>query len=145
MFNTRLKPCAAGDRCHLKPTLADPQHKCPKCRRHIHAICGVPDVNCKNDMNSRLCFKCFKAACTPDLHQSPASSETTPTSNSTTKTINLHRSPESTATTSTNTTSPSSTLARKCSSSTMAQNYLDSIGKIDDSTDVSSHILFSRK
>ena len=118
MFNARLQPCAAGDCCHLN-TLADPQHKCPKCRRHIHAICGVPDVNATNDMNSRFCFSCFPTVgLTPNLHPSPASSKSTSTS--TTKTINLHNSPSSTATTSTNTNSTSS-------SSAMAQNYFDSI------------------
>ena len=136
MFNARLQPCAAGDRCHLN-TLADPQYKCPKCRRHIHAICGVPDVNATNDMNSRFCFSCFPTVgLTPNLHPSPASSESTSTSISTTKTINLHNSPSSTATTSTITNSASS-------SSTMAQNYFDSIVQIDDSTDASSHILFA--
>ena len=48
MFQDRLKPCAASDRCTLKPMLAHPQHKCPTCERHIHAICGVPNINARN-------------------------------------------------------------------------------------------------
>ena len=45
MFKNRMLPCAAGDRCLLKPKLADPQHKCPKCRQNINAICGILDVD----------------------------------------------------------------------------------------------------
>ena len=48
MFQDRLKPCAAGDLCTLKPMLAEPQHKCPIYERHIHAICGVPNINTCN-------------------------------------------------------------------------------------------------
>ena len=154
MFNARLQPCAAGDRCHMKPALADPQHKCIKCRRHIHAICGVPDLNAINHMNSRFCYSCFP---TVGLTPSPASSESTSTSISTTKTINLHQSRSTTATTSTisttetinlhqspSSTSTTSTITNSASSSSMnVKNYFDSNVQIDDSTNASSHILFA--
>ena len=54
MFKNRMLPCTAGDRCLLKPKLADPQHKCPKCRQNIHAICDILDINADNRMNSRI-------------------------------------------------------------------------------------------
>lgn len=86
-----MKVCAAGDRCHLKPVLVDPQHKCPTCRQHIHAIWGVPVVNSKNKMNIRMCFECFcKVGKIPDPSVSPASE--------TYSTIYLHQSPTSTCT-----------------------------------------------
>ena len=109
-----MKPCAAGDRCNMKPALADPQHKCPKCRRHIHAICGVPDVNSKNEMNSRLCFECFrKVGKSPDLNVSPASETPSLNSRFTTTPLYLHQSPTSTATatTSNTTCTPSVSLS----------------------------------
>ena len=53
-----LQPCAAGERCLLKKP-ADPTHKCPECRRHIHAVCGVALSNPENPMNSMICFDCL--------------------------------------------------------------------------------------
>ena len=68
MFQDRLKPCAAGDRCTLKPMLADPQHKCPTCERHIHAICGVPNINARNLCHGRICHDCFaKVGASPEF------------------------------------------------------------------------------
>ena len=53
-----MKPCAAGDRCIIKPQLIDPQHRCPVCERHIHAIYGVTNLTSENICHSRLCYDC---------------------------------------------------------------------------------------
>ena len=49
MFQDRLKPCAAGDRCTLKPMLADPQHKCPTCERYriilYHTLTYISNIS----------------------------------------------------------------------------------------------------
>ena len=97
-----MKPSAAGDLCYMKPVLADPQHKCPKCRQHIHDLCGVPDVNSKNEMNNRLCFECFrKFGKGSDLNVSTASENKSA--------IHIHKSPTSTGTATTSNLSGLST------------------------------------
>ena len=91
MFGHKIKPCAAGDLCYTKPVLADPQHKCPKCCQHIHAICGVPDDISKNEMNNRLCFECFcKFGKSSDINISTASENDS--------TTHLHKTPTPTGT-----------------------------------------------
>ena len=56
-------PCAAGDRCNM--TLgefrgqADSQHKCPKCKRHIHTLCGVPTTDPEHTRSICFCQICL--------------------------------------------------------------------------------------
>ena len=125
MFDSRMQPCAAGDRCCLKPKLADPQHKCPVCRRHIHALCGVVDLHADNHMNSRICYDCLSKLTSP--------SEPSATSSPSEPSV---------------TTSPSEPLSSSAtsdysSSITLAQNYFDSMLAIDDNPDAASQILIS--
>ena len=49
--------CAAGSRCVLQQP-AGSQHKCPDCRRHIHAICGIEISDPEETYNNRRCFSC---------------------------------------------------------------------------------------
>ena len=50
-------PCACGAQCQLGIP-ASSAHKCPDCRRFIHAICGVIIRDCDNEYNNRRCFDC---------------------------------------------------------------------------------------
>ena len=137
MFQDRLKPCAAGDRCTLKPMLADPHHKCPTCEQHIHAIFGVPNINAHKLCHGRIWHDCFtKIGASPKF--APVSQNITANSCST------QSQPSRSSTSSTNTSySTSPTSSANTSSSTMAQIYFYSISQLDGSPDTSSIFLFS--
>lgn len=138
LFADRMKPCAAGERCNLRPSLADPQHKCPVCKRHIHAICGVPNVNAGNICHSRICQDCFcKVGQSPQF--TPASQAS---STCTTLTPTLYQASDVSNLTSTS-SSVQSLSSTPSSTYTNSQNYLRSIKDIDDSPDAASHILFA--
>jgi hypothetical protein len=60
------QPCAAGRRC-LLGGIALGTHKCPQCRRHIHALCGVEVAVAAGGsrMNNIMCFDCQQTTTAP--------------------------------------------------------------------------------
>ena len=52
--------CAVKEKCMLKQ-IPPATHTCPKCGKHVHAICGVPNPNTTGIHDSTICFSCHDA------------------------------------------------------------------------------------
>jgi hypothetical protein len=54
------QPCTNGRHQCVLGGIAPGTHKCPQCRRHIHALCGVEVAVAAGTsaMNNRMCFDC---------------------------------------------------------------------------------------
>ena len=54
-------PCASGDKCILKADASD-THKCPICKKNVHAICGDPNPDDDGSITySTICYICIES------------------------------------------------------------------------------------
>jgi len=53
-------PCAVGELCNLKEgdMSKGTQHRCPGCKKPMHAICGFSNVRNTGISDSNICFSC---------------------------------------------------------------------------------------
>ena len=49
--------CATKERCALKK-IPPGTHTCPKCNKHVHKICGIPNPKTTGIQDSTICFAC---------------------------------------------------------------------------------------